>query len=167
MLQKIQVYIDQANSDVVRSVAFSPDGKTLVSGSRNKTIKLWDVATGKERVTPLPVSGASTVGLLASPFGQGPMLAGSPLYPGSAQATFSGLTGIVYSVAFSPDGKSLAAGSEDKTIKLWDVGTGKERTTLQGHTAEVLSVAFSPDGKTLASGSADKTIKLWDIPAGK
>ena len=58
-------------------------------------------------------------------------------------------------MAFSPDGKTLASGSMDKTIKLWDVATGKEQATLKGHTGWVSSVAYSPDGKTLASGSGD------------
>ena len=70
-------------------------------------------------------------------------------------------------MAFSPDGKTLASGSSDRTIKLWDVATGKEQATLKGHTGCVYSVAFSPDGKTLASGSEDKTIKLWDVETGK
>ena len=74
---------------------------------------------------------------------------------------------MVCCVAFSPDGKTLASGSEDKTIKLWDVATGKEQATLKGHTEWVKSVAFSPDGKTLASGSGDSTIKLWDVATGK
>jgi WD40 repeat protein len=65
-------------------------------------------------------------------------------------------------VAFSPDGKTLASGSDDNTIKLWDVATGKEQATLKGHTAWVASVAFSPDGKTLASGG-DTTVRLWDM----
>jgi WD40 repeat protein len=82
-------------------------------------------------------------------------------------ATLKGHDSIVYSVSFSPDGKTLASGSEDKTIKLWDVATGKPITTLTGHTSTVYGVSFSPDGKTLASRSDDKTIKLWDVATGK
>jgi WD40 repeat protein len=74
---------------------------------------------------------------------------------------------VVLSVSFSPDGKTLASGSFDNSIKLWDITTGKEIRTLQGHSNFVDSVSFSPDGKTLASGSYDNTIKLWDITTGK
>ena len=70
---------------------------------------------------------------------------------------------LVYSVSFSPDGKTLASGSGDNTIKLWDVTTGKEIHTLQGHSSSVWSVSFSPDGKTLASGSDDQTVILWNV----
>jgi WD40 repeat protein len=77
--------------------------------------------------------------------------------------TLKGHTGDVGSVAFSPDGKFLASGSRDYTIKLWDVATGSLVRTLEGHASGVLSVAFSPDGRLLASGSGDWTIKLWDI----
>src|SRR3954452_12808884 len=71
------------------------------------------------------------------------------------RATFKGHTAAVTCVAVSPDGKTLASASSDKTIKLWDVATGKQRATLKGHTDGVSSVAFSPNGKTLASGSLD------------
>jgi WD40 repeat protein len=81
--------------------------------------------------------------------------------------TLEGHTGFVSSVVYSPDGKTLASGSLDHTIKIWDTKTGKCINTLKGHKDWVLSVVYSPDGLTLASGSHDNTIKIWDIKTGK
>ncbi len=81
--------------------------------------------------------------------------------------TFIGHQKWVCSVAFSKDDKIVASGSEDETIKLWEVDSGREILTMRGHSGYVNSVAFSPDGKILASGSDDKTIRLWEINTGK
>jgi Tol biopolymer transport system component len=126
------------HNDVVYSVAFSPDGRTLASGSGDQTIKLWDASSGRLLRTL-----TSHTGFIANLIS----------------------LDSVQSVAFSRDGRTLASGSWDKTINLWDAASGRLLRTLAGHTDKVYSVGFSPDGRTLASGSADKTIKLWNAAA--
>ena len=79
----------------------------------------------------------------------------------------NGHKGMVLSVAFSPDGKTLASGSRDNTIGLWEVSSGRLIRSFEGHGSGINSVAFSPDGKTLASGSDDETIKLWEVSSGR
>ena len=83
-------------------------------------------------------------------------------------APLNGHTDEVTSVAFSPDGKRIVTGSDDKTVQVWDAATGQPvGPPLKGHTDAVTSVAFSPDGKRIVSGSADKTVRVWDAATGQ
>src|SRR5437870_3713948 len=90
-----------------------------------------------------------------------------PPLPPVTSAAFQAHDEVAWSVAFSPDGKRLATGGWDDTVKLWDVATGQELMTLKGKTGRIYCVTFSPDGRVLASGTRDRMAKLWDMDTGK
>lgn len=152
-----------------RAIAFSPDGK-YIAVSSNIGVWIYDAKTIRE-LALLDTDSIWGHALAFSPDGTKLAATDGPkikLWEVSTQtkiATFEGQAGRA--VAFSPDGTMLASGSVDKTIRLWDVLTGKNIGTLIGHTELPRSLAFSPDGMKLASGSIDKTIRLWDVSTGK
>jgi len=157
----------------VNSVAFSPDGSKLASGSNDYTIRMWDVATGQvEQILKGHSDSVSSVTF--SPDGS-KLASGSydttirmwDVATGQVEQTFEGHSRWVHNVMFSSDGSKLASASDDYTIRLWDVATGQVEQTFEGHSRWVHSVAFSPDGSKLASGSCDNTIRLWDVATGQ
>jgi RNA polymerase sigma factor (sigma-70 family) len=199
-----------AHLETAFTLAFSPDGKTLASGSMDRTVKLWDMTKGEEKAG-LPETlflekatlqeSISVYSVAFSPDGKLLAAAGGfsapaidatihhplpkapdarrsqesgavkvrDLAQGGVRTFFRGGTGWVTSVAFSPDGKTLAAGQQEGTIRLWDVATGRERACLRERADSVVAIAFSPDGRTLASvqEQADDTVKLWDLASGR
>lgn len=125
----------------IYSLDFSRDGRFLVSGSGDKSARVWDIEKGQ-----------CVFDLRIEDFihnEQGPIDAG------------------ITSVALSPDGKLVAAGSLDTMVRVWNVQTGHQVERLKGHKDSVYSVAFSPDGKCLVSGSLDRTLRVWDLSQTK
>ncbi|MBD2337376.1 hypothetical protein H6G64_10280 [Calothrix sp. FACHB-156] len=160
----------------VYSIAFSPDGKCIASGSDDKIIRLWDATTGQPIGKPLTGHEDGISSLAFSPDGKR-IVSGSwdktvRLWDATTGQPIgkplTGHEGDVYSVAFSPDNKRILSGSKDQTIRLWDATTGQPiGNPLIGHQNWVLSVAFSLDGKRIVSGSKDQTIRLWDATTGQ
>jgi WD40 repeat protein len=166
-----------AHLALVESLAWSPDGQNLVSGSF-QSVTLWDAANGQVR-NRLTGFADRVVALAFS--GDGKLLAtggGAPTEDGEVKL-FEAATGklvlalkgshsdTVFGVAFGPDGKILATCGADKFVKTWEVGTGKFIKAFEGHTHHVLDVGWKADGKLLASAGADNVVKVWDFDKGE
>ena len=162
----------QGHENSVSSVAISPDSKTLASSGDNRTIKLWNLATGKQ-ISSLNAYSQQVNAVMISPDGK-TLVSGNDestikiwdLATGKQIRTLIGHSDSVHSLAISADSQTLVTGSDDNTIKIWDLVTGEQIRTLAGHTFWVRSVAISPNGMIFASGSFDKTIKIWNLTKG-
>jgi len=157
----------------VNGVAVTPDGKRAVSASSDKTLKVWDVDTGRALRT---LEGHSGVvhGVALTPDGMRAVSASYDntlkvwdLETGCAPRTLEGHTEFVNAVAVTPDGKWAVSASDDNTLKLWDLETCGALQTLRGHANRVCCVVVTPDGKRAVSASSDYTLKVWELDTGR
>ena len=163
----------QGHFDRVNSVAFSPDGNHVVSGSTDNTVHIWNVATGKSEAELKGHSG-SVNSVTFSPDGSH-IVSGSDdntmciwnVVTGESEAKLKGYSDGINSIIFSPDGSRVVSGSNGSTVHIWNVATGELEAELRGHSRRVYSVIFSPDGNHILSGSFDNTVRIWNVATGK
>jgi WD40 repeat protein len=163
------------HNDAVNSVAVNPGGTRIASVSHDRSIKLWDLESGKLLRTITNTGGYANA-ISFSPDGRR-LVHGAEdktvriwdAETGAALRTITGHTGYVNEARYSPDGKRIASCADDKLIKIWDAETGREIRNLAGHTDLVTVVAWSPDGRRIATGSdaTEKTIRIWDAESGR
>ncbi len=161
----------EGHQNTVRSVAFSPDGRYLATGSVDATIKLWEVDAAREART---LAGHKDIVTAVAFSPDSRYLASAGIDEtvriwevGTAREprSLTGHASEVYSVSFSPDGRHLASGGLDGTVRIWELETGLTVLTLKGRIGK--AVAYSPDGKRLAGASYDNTIRLWGSDTGR
>jgi WD40 repeat protein/transcriptional regulator with XRE-family HTH domain len=156
------------------AIAFSPDGKRLATTGKGNTVTVWDVNSG-EPLLNLKGHTAPVVQLRFNP--EGTQLAtvseasedGVKIWDAATGEELFAMkeAGAILGLTFSPDGKRLATGSQDKMAAIWNAGTGQQQLSLFGHSRAVFAVAFMPDGSRLATASGDGTVKIWDASGGK
>ncbi len=155
------------HTEGISNIAFSPDGRTFASSSFNEDkVILWDVGTWQQKAALNTDINCFAFSPDSSTLATGSWRGELHLWDvasGTHKAEFLGHLSGIFSVAFSPDGKTLASGGVDK-LYLWDIDSGTRKLSITGHTDGIYSIAFSPDSKTLASGSSEQ-IRLWDIAA--
>ena len=161
----------QGHQGDVHAVAISSDGKRIASASADKSVKIWDTASGQQLQT-LEGHDYPVFSVAFSPAGDRLVSASMDtsiivwdVATGKQLHRLLGHRGYVMSVAFSPDAKHVLSGG-GSTVKLWDAESGQERQSFSGHTGLVHSVAITADGKQLASGSSDGAVKVWDAETG-
>jgi WD40 repeat protein/predicted Ser/Thr protein kinase len=159
----------------VRSVAFSPDSRRVVTASDDRIIRVWDLEAMRVVLT-LPGHTAQVRCVVFSPDGRRIASASGSMdrtvriwdaASGRLVRSFEGESAGFSGVAFSPDGRLVAGANTDTRVWVWDLASGRPPRVLRGHTNQVTTVAFSPDGRRLASAGADKVVKIWDVETGR